>query len=388
MKEKLPKPMRDALGRETAPADHPSSDLLAAFIEHALGKSETRSLADHLAGCAECRAVVFSASGATEEPMGAEDLQESPATRGWRTIAHAATESTAANRKPKRRRTWRWVWAAPAGVMFLLVGGYFAHRYFAPVPLTSQLASNATMEKLPTPGQPPQNVNPPGVPPASPAPVPTPKSRSEAKPGSGALAKKIPTGSTDSLEISSEGASAAKTEELHAKSEMPKPASEPSTIAVGEPPPAAAPTAPHANGFVPSTGANVQSYSYTSNQLSAQRAAVDALQPLHPGWRVTALGYLEHRTSEGWTRVLADRAAAFRAVTVVGDNVWAGGSEGALFHSQDAGLHWKKVSLPESNDAPPAIVSIHFDDQQRGVVSTDKGSRWSTNDGGTTWSRQ
>jgi photosystem II stability/assembly factor-like uncharacterized protein len=139
---------------------------------------------------------------------------------------------------------------------------------------------------------------------------------------------------------------------------------------------------------VPSTGGNVQSYSYTSNQLSAQRAAVDVLQALHPGWRITALGYLEHRTSEGWTRVLADSPAGFRAVTVVGDNVWAGGSGGALFHSEDAGLHWKKVSLPESNDAPPAIVSIHFDDQQHGVISTDNGSRWSTNDGGTTWSRQ
>ena len=66
-------------------------------------------------------------------------------------------------------------------------------------------------------------------------------------------------------------------------------------------------------------------------------------------WRVTSDGHLEHSTSSGtWTPVLADQPAKFHAVSVVGDNVWAGGSGGVLFHSTDGGQTWNKNQLSEA----------------------------------------
>ena len=63
MNENIPKPILDALAREATPADHPSADVLAAFVEHALGEAEKQSVTDHLARCGECREIVFLASG-------------------------------------------------------------------------------------------------------------------------------------------------------------------------------------------------------------------------------------------------------------------------------------------------------------------------------------
>ena len=107
-------------------------------------------------------------------------------------------------------------------------------------------------------------------------------------------------------------------------------------------------------------------------------------------WRVTSDGHLEHSTASGtWTPVLADQAAKFHAVSVVGDNVWAGGSGGVLFHSTDGGQTWNKNQLSEAaNVETGSIVSIRFSDEQRGVVTTDAGARWNTSDGGATWTKE
>jgi photosystem II stability/assembly factor-like uncharacterized protein len=104
-------------------------------------------------------------------------------------------------------------------------------------------------------------------------------------------------------------------------------------------------------------------------------------------WRISADGRLEHRVAANdWTGVLSDQATTFRVVTVVGNDVWAGGSGGALFHSSDAGQHWSQVPLVTSSGAETGnIVSIQFSDPQQGTVITGSGSRWSTSDGGVTW---
>ena len=88
-----------------------------------------------------------------------------------------------------------------------------------------------------------------------------------------------------------------------------------------------------------------------------------SVSAVHP-WRITPDGHLERSTAPGnWTPVLADQPATFRVVSVVGDNVWAGGSGGALFHSSDSGQNWSKILL----SSPPivetgTIVSIRFSD--------------------------
>jgi photosystem II stability/assembly factor-like uncharacterized protein len=87
--------------------------------------------------------------------------------------------------------------------------------------------------------------------------------------------------------------------------------------------------------------------------------------------------------------MLADQPVVFHVVSVVGNNVWAGGGGGTLFHSSDRGENWSKQSLGASTGAETsAIVSIQFSDALHGVVTTDGGSRWTTSDGGVTWTKE
>lgn len=72
MNQGLPKPLQEALARQRAGDDHPSPDLLTAFVERSLPHRESQRITDHLAKCADCREVVFLASSAVEEPVGEE----------------------------------------------------------------------------------------------------------------------------------------------------------------------------------------------------------------------------------------------------------------------------------------------------------------------------
>ena len=94
--------------------------------------------------------------------------------------------------------------------------------------------------------------------------------------------------------------------------------------------------------------------------------------------------------TDEWTRVLGDEVTTFRVVAVVGNDVWAGGSGGALFHSDNSGESWSRVAIATGSGGADtgAIVSIQFSDPQHGTVVTSGGSRWSTSDGGATWARQ
>jgi hypothetical protein len=114
-----------------------------------------------------------------------------------------------------------------------------------------------------------------------------------------------------------------------------------------------------------------------------------AKRTVAPSWRISTAGRLERSTSPGeWTPVLSEQPVAFRAVASIGNDVWAGGSDGALFHSSDAGEHWTKVALVADGEPEQAVVrSIHFDTPAEGRVTTDAGTTWSTLDGGKTWTR-
>jgi photosystem II stability/assembly factor-like uncharacterized protein len=110
----------------------------------------------------------------------------------------------------------------------------------------------------------------------------------------------------------------------------------------------------------------------------------------HTQWRITPDGHLEQRSASGnWMRVLAEQPIAFHVVSVVGDNVWAGGNGGALFHSSDGGQSWSKQRIGSPPDVETdTIAAIRFTDTTRGVVTTESGARWSTSDGGATWTKE
>jgi hypothetical protein len=79
----------------------------------------------------------------------------------------------------------------------------------------------------------------------------------------------------------------------------------------------------------------------------------------------------------------------FHAVAAIGPEVWAGGSNGLLYHSADSGTRWTKIS-PSSGDALLAddITSIQFSDAQHGTITTLSGEVWTTSDNGQSWFRR
>ncbi len=76
----------------------------------------------------------------------------------------------------------------------------------------------------------------------------------------------------------------------------------------------------------------------------------------------------------------------FRAVSAVGDDIWAGGAGGALFHSSNGGQSWTRV-VPHSDSITLSsdIVRVEFSGLSRGVVTAASGETWLTTDGGLTW---
>jgi hypothetical protein len=82
-------------------------------------------------------------------------------------------------------------------------------------------------------------------------------------------------------------------------------------------------------------------------------------------------------------------APVFRAVVANGADVWAGGSNGALYRSSDAGNHWTRV-IPASGTMTVTgdIVAIEFSGAQDGKITTSTSEIWTTLDGGQTWQKQ
>ena len=82
-------------------------------------------------------------------------------------------------------------------------------------------------------------------------------------------------------------------------------------------------------------------------------------------------------------------APVFRAVAVTGTDVWAGGSQGVLYHSVDSGNQWSQV-VPSSAGITLTddIVGLVFSNADHGRITTSTGEIWTTSDQGQTWQKQ
>jgi hypothetical protein len=152
-------------------------------------------------------------------------------------------------------------------------------------------------------------------------------------------------------------------------------------------------------------------------------AQMEAVSPaLQPRWAVNAAGALQRSFDRGntWQTVdvnanqslttesleisktsrakakdagkasKSDAAAlTFRAVSAAGADVWAGGSAGALYHSQDAGNHWTRIVPASAGTVLTGdILTLEFSDPQHGKLSTSTSEVWTTADAGQTWQKQ
>jgi photosystem II stability/assembly factor-like uncharacterized protein len=123
--------------------------------------------------------------------------------------------------------------------------------------------------------------------------------------------------------------------------------------------------------------------------MLATPATPDRAALLHAHWRITDGGQVQQQIGTGnWTRVLADQPVSFHTLAVVGDQVWAGGTGGALFRSSDGGQHWSKIALTSGGKTEQdTVTSVRFDNASKGKVILESGATWSTSDGGQTWTR-
>jgi Photosynthesis system II assembly factor YCF48/Putative zinc-finger len=101
-------------------------------------------------------------------------------------------------------------------------------------------------------------------------------------------------------------------------------------------------------------------------------------------WHVTSTGILQRSYDRGQTWEQALPATDFRAVTAIGNDIWAGGANALLVHSVDAGQTWQTLSPGLKGD----VTSLQFTDSRHGLVKTSANESWQTDDAGKTWKKQ
>jgi hypothetical protein len=108
-------------------------------------------------------------------------------------------------------------------------------------------------------------------------------------------------------------------------------------------------------------------------------------------WSVSPQGKVQRSTDAGKTleQVHVARGIKFRAIAALGNEVWTGGTGGALFHSTDGGANWARVSLNfGGSTVTETITSIEMHDPQHLTITTASGSQWVSEDGGQNWQKK
>ena len=430
MKERntLPKAARNRLAREQH-ADaglHPDADVLNAFCEGVLDLAERRQVLDHVARCSECREVVFLAApdAAAELTTARADVERAqPLTRFWRRympamalaaalvvvgsavllkrehrtgspVAHvveAPKEETAQaqpilprasevqNSEPKK--------AVPdnADARTIDAGRVSARKQLDPV-VGSVMADQDNEQRFDLPGanvSSEQQVLPPG-----------PRGALMAKGNATnyqTLAATAPS-STPSVPITAGTHGTAPTEASGSSYGGARAGAIVSMTAEANAAKAEPPASPAKDNNFEDNASKARMAMAEAVDSSArlsqmqERASRNSAIRTRAHWRINGAGQLQRQFEDGeWETLLADTSVSFKVVSVMGDQVWAGGTAGALYQSSDAGDHWSKSSIPGLTDT---ITQVQFRDATTGTVTTSSGTVWETHDGGAHWRRK
>ncbi len=433
--DKLPKSARDRLQQSGPAGAHPDANVISAFVEGALTQRERAQVIEHLAQCAECRAVAGYAlpESAVVAPIPVERTWMRWTVIRWGTLAVSAviiavavlvlrpneprlrpatapTVSQAPAAQPAPETAARKADEAPAahpearapekqkGVAGEIQPEPKREEGYAfqadrgkeqqpPVPSqnvrTGALALNQQRVGGPSQsnvqnqvlGQQNQNVS------ANAAPPPPPP----ASVAAGAISATSPsTAAFDRLDKLAQGS---KPKEAASPSPQKAPAMPGANEAVEVTATPVSPATTRSREVGPAPALGMKSgVAATRNQVVIRKASADDGMVR---WTVGEGGHVLRSLDGGrtWTDVAVAERVVFRALSAIGSDVWAGGAGGVLFHSSDAGAHWTRVR-PTSNGTELAadIVRIEFTDLQHGSVTTADGARWVTADGGQSWS--
>jgi hypothetical protein len=336
MTAKFKRVVKSAFARPRVMSAHPEADVLAAFAENALLPLERATVVAHLADCADCRESLVLAFPADAEEKSA---------------------------LPKPRAAWRWSpawnWAASMAVICIVVSAVWEFR-------GQRVVAPAKPAEAPIAIQAPKLAAEPETAPARPV-VAKHLRQFTPPPMAAPLAKKAPAPPPPPPPVLATP-----------QQTPPQPAADAGSagalVSARASPPAADTLQPSSQAVEVRQSAPVAKMQSASH-FGAMGAAGRVTRPAVL-WSIggESRGVLQRSDDGGatWTVVTLAGEVSFRAVTSTGNDVWVGGSAGALFHSGDQGAHWQRV---ETNTTG-TIVGIRAGASGEAVVTTDDGRTW------------
>lgn len=390
----LPKFVIERLRNSTAHRDtlhhgdagHPDADLLTAFQERSLTNPEQMRVLHHLAGCSDCRELL-----AFSLPEGEEIRIPSTSAVRFHFL-----------RPPIFR------WAAVASAVAVLAVAVMVQRPQQTLPARSS-ATKMAAPQLPNPAREVVSA-------AQPPMANETRASNESKPSAfAALKESRPArrsaantlAKKDAVRLQGlkSAAVATPSADLLARAESAAGrASETSEVgAVVENAPAGAvrklpATVPTAQEEINSRAdASPSEYAYpttSARRVVSQSAAPGVLADAKTKKQVPPLrwslspsgGLLRSADGISWTPIAVGEPASFRVLSVIGTDIWAGGSAGTLFHSPDSGRRWQRIRPSvDGIELKDDITRLQFSDSRHGAISTSVNQRWMTDDGGQSW---
>ncbi len=355
---------------------HPDANLLAAFAEKSLTDTEHARVMHHLAHCPDCRQV---AAFVLPEAVPVES-------------AEAATGS--------RLSPWPILrWGALAAMMAALAVAITLHpslwQNHSGV-TSNEPSANSAGSPPPMATAPPPAAGPPSVSANSQINAAAGKSPAQADTlNKKSLAARFVASGLESQQEAKEQVTTLDSTQPPAKIQS-APAANAAQVSGGEvagvPAARSAPESP-AQSLSP---AGQQDSDSTARQgLGRTQAAAGALMsraavssPAAPRWFVNSDGKVMRAGKGGnsFETVSVADGVSFRAVAAQGDEVWAGGVDGALFYSTDGGAAWTRVAVnPESGPISATITGIQIGEPRHVTVTISSGARYLSEDAGRHW---